>query len=95
MAGMRELLGGGLRPPSRLDGRRTRRRSGGDEVDIDDPVVAPKAVDHRLGTANKLLTRASLATARPKSATAWYRSIEKVFLDHRGRSATKLFRANL
>jgi hypothetical protein len=40
MARMRERLGGGLRPPSRLDGRRVRRR-GGDEVDIDDPVVAP------------------------------------------------------
>ena len=43
MADMRERLGGGLRPPSRLDGRRVRRRSGGDEVDIDDPVVAPQA----------------------------------------------------
>jgi hypothetical protein len=42
MARMRERLGGGLRPPSRLDGRRVRRRSGGDEVDIDGPVVAPK-----------------------------------------------------
>ena len=42
MADMRERLGGGLRPPSRLDGRRVRRRSGGDEVDIDDPVVTPK-----------------------------------------------------
>jgi hypothetical protein len=43
MAGMRERLGRGLRPPSRFDGWRARRRSGGDEVDIDDPVVAPQA----------------------------------------------------
>jgi hypothetical protein len=43
MARMRERLGGGLRPPTRLDGRRVRRRSGGDEVDIDGPVVAPQA----------------------------------------------------
>ena len=43
IAGVRERLGGRLRPPSRLGGRRIRRRSGGDEVDIDDPVVAPQA----------------------------------------------------
>ena len=40
MARMRERLGGGLRPPTRLDGRRVRRR-GGDEVDIDDPRGGP------------------------------------------------------
>jgi hypothetical protein len=59
MARMRERLGGGLRPPTRLDGRRVLRRSGGDEVDIDGPVVAPpSAVDHQLDMANKLLIRA-------------------------------------
>ena len=42
MADMRERLGGRLRPPRRLGERRIRRRSGGDEVDIDDPVMAPK-----------------------------------------------------
>jgi hypothetical protein len=58
MARMRERLGGGLRPPSRLDGRRVRRR-GGDEVDIDDPRGGPlSAVDHQLDMANKLLIRA-------------------------------------
>ena len=46
MAGMRERLGGRLRPPSRIDGRRIRRLAGGDEGAIDDPVVAPpSAVD--------------------------------------------------
>ena len=56
MAGTRERLGGGLRSPSRLDGWRVRRRSGADEVDIDDPLVAPpSAVDHQLDMANKLL----------------------------------------
>ena len=42
MVGMCERLGRGLRPPSRLDEWRVRRRSEGDEVDIDDPVVPPK-----------------------------------------------------
>jgi hypothetical protein len=42
MAGMRERLGGRLRPRTRLDEWRVRRRSGGDEVDIDGPVAAPK-----------------------------------------------------
>jgi hypothetical protein len=58
MARMRERLGGGLRPPTRLDGRRVWRR-GGDEVDIDDPRGGPSsAVDHQLDMANKLLIRA-------------------------------------
>ena len=39
---MRERLGGRLRPPSRLGERRIRRRTGGDEGDIDDPMVAPQ-----------------------------------------------------
>ena len=42
MAGMRERLGGRLRAPTRLDEWRVRRRSGGDEVGIDDPLVGPK-----------------------------------------------------
>ena len=44
MAGMRERLGGRLRAPRRLGGRRIRRRSGGDEGDIDDPVLAPQGM---------------------------------------------------
>ena len=38
---VRERFGGGLRPPSRLDGWRVRRLTGVDEGDIDDPVLAP------------------------------------------------------
>lgn len=48
MAGMRERFGGRLCAPSRLDGRRIRRLAGVDEGDIDDPVLAPSAVDIRL-----------------------------------------------
>ncbi|MGB6313502.1 MAG: hypothetical protein WBG13_13220, partial [Pseudolabrys sp.] len=40
--GMRERLGGRLRPPSRLGERRIRRRTGGDEGDIDDPRGSPQ-----------------------------------------------------
>ena len=43
MAGMRERLGGRLRPPTLFDEWRVRRRGGGVEVDIDDPLVAPSA----------------------------------------------------
>jgi hypothetical protein len=53
MAGMRECLGGRLRPPSRLNGRRIRRLTAGDEADIDDPVVAPKRGRYQLGMVNK------------------------------------------
>jgi hypothetical protein len=60
MAGMRERLGGRLRPPSRLDGRRIRRRSGEDEADIDDPVMALKRGRYQLDMVNRLLSRASL-----------------------------------
>ena len=65
MFGMRERLGGRLRPRNRLDERRVRRRSRGDEVDIDGPVLPPTAVDHQLDMTNKLLIRPS----RLKSAS--------------------------
>jgi hypothetical protein len=57
MVGMRERLGGRLRPRTRFDERRVRSRSRGDEVDIDGPVVPPIAVDHQLDMTNKLLIR--------------------------------------
>src|SRR5262245_11205696 len=60
MARMRERLGGGLRPPTRLDGRRVRRR-GGDEVDIDDARGGPSSgVNQQLDMATALLIRAWL-----------------------------------
>jgi hypothetical protein len=60
MAGMRERLGGRLRPPSRLDGRRVRRLTGVDEGDIDDPVLAPQVGRYQTDRVNKRLIRASL-----------------------------------
>jgi hypothetical protein len=53
MAGMRERLGGRLRPPNRLDGRCIRRLTGEDEDDIDDPVVAPKRGRYQTDIVNK------------------------------------------
>ena len=53
MVGMRERLGGRLPPRTRFGERRVRRRSRGDEVDIDGLI----AVDHQLDMANKLLIR--------------------------------------
>jgi hypothetical protein len=73
MARMRERLGGRLRPPSRLDGRRIRRLTGGDEADIDDPVVAPKRGRYQLDMVNRAslvhpprLKSGSLLTANSK-----------------------------
>jgi hypothetical protein len=48
---MRERLGSRLRPPTRLDGRRIRRLTEGDEGDIDNPVVG--AVDDQTDIVNK------------------------------------------
>ena len=74
MAGMRERLGGRLRPPSRLDGRRIRRLAGGDEGDIDDPVVPPKRGRYQLDMVNKLLSRVSLVHPPRLKSIACYRS---------------------
>src|SRR5262245_36097628 len=57
---VRERFGGRLHPPSRLDGRRVRRLTGVDEVDIDDPVLPPNRGRYQTDRVNKRLIRASL-----------------------------------
>src|SRR5262245_26839441 len=75
MAGMRERLGGRLRPPSRLDGRRVRRLTGVDEGDIDDPVLAPKRGRYQTDRVNKRLIWASLPPDR-----RWYKGLSRTWI---------------
>ena len=88
MAGMRERLGGRLRPPSRLDGRRVRRLTGADEGDIDDPVLAPKRGRYQTDTVNKRLIWASLPPDR-----RWYKGLSRTWIKVKNPKAPAATRA--